>query len=83
MLYLSDFKLHSFSSQDDHGNVKQTQNNNAKHLKPNEIKRPFTNDKGIFSTRFLTNKPVITTQNAVHKRYDKNSSISNQDHIKK
>jgi hypothetical protein len=81
MLYLSDCKLHSFSSQDDHGNVKQTQHKNAKHLKPNEIERPFTNDKGTFTTRFLTNKPVITAQNAVQKRYDKNTSISDQDHI--
>ena len=80
-MYLSDCKLHPLSSQNDHGNVKQTQHKNAKHLKPNEIKRPFTDDKGIFTTRFLTNKPVITTQNAVHKRYDKNTSIGNQYHI--
>ena len=80
-MYLSDCKLHPFSSQNDHGNVKQTQHKNAKHLKPNEIKRPFTNDKRTFNTRFLTNKPVITIQNAVHKRYDKNTCIGNQDHI--
>mgnify|MGYP001258415012 FL=1 len=81
MMYLSDCKLHPFSSQNDHGNVKQTQYKNAKHLKPNEIKRPFANDKEALTTKFLTNKPVITTQNAIHKRYDKNTSISNQDHI--
>ena len=81
MLYLSDCKLHFFSSKNDHGNVKQTQHKNAKHLKPNEIKRPFDNNKGILTTKFLTNKPVITAQNAVHKRYDKNTSIGNQYHI--
>ena len=81
MLYLSDCKLHSFFSQNDHRNVKQTQYKNTKHLKPNEKKRPFDNDKGILTTKFLTNKPVITTQYAIHKRYDKNNSINDQDHI--
>ena len=81
MLYLSDCKLHSFFSQNDHRNVKQTQYKNAKHLKPNEIKGPFANDKGALITNFLTNKTVITTKKAFHKRYDKSTSISDQDHI--
>ena len=81
MLYLSDCKLHPFFSQNDHGNVKQTQHKNAKHLKPNEIEGPFTNDKETLTTRFFTNEPVITIQNTIHKRYDKNTSIDDQDHI--